>query len=882
MIRRVFISHTSEFTNYPAGKSFIDAAIAAVNRAEHVPCDMRYFTSRDKKSAAYCQEKVRECDLYVGVIGFRYGSPVRDRPEVSYTELEFEAASDDPAKLRLVFLLDENATVPGWFTKDHEFGKRQETFRKRIQDAGIIYAQFRDTSQLELLIYQALVEHVQFTPPASGQETIEWPEGKSPYPGLEWFDEGYAPLYFGREREVDEVIAKMSEQQGRFLLISGASGSGKSSLVAAGLWHALIKDGRLPESEKWRWLRLTPGGDSRGLFASLASGLNQAFPKISTRADDLATRLAKGITTIGAILARHLSADQEVLLFVDQLEELFTQGFKNEDIQHFLSQLIDAAQDPRNRMRVVCTVRSEFIGKLEETEEVLHLLNAGYNYHVGPVSVTALKAMIEQPANVTGYEFEENLVDRLIDEAGKEPGSLPLVAYALKQLFERRVGCMFTHEAYQAMGGIAGAIGTKADEVLMKLGSEAGPAFDRVFAELVHPERDRPPTRKRVPLSVFQDDVGATRLIQQLAGQDCRVLVTSGEEKNVTVEVAHEKLFTAWPKLNGWIEESEEALRLIDYAEEAARRWHETGRHLQELWLRSRAENIQKAVDRFNKPPSPLLERMLRPQWMLIERLDDAGLSHEERLLIGKKLSEFGDPRPGVGLRPDGLPDIAWIEIPGGEIQLNDVNHVFEVKPFRLAKYPVTNVQFEAFITAEGGYQNSVWWEELDEVDHGPPAWEEVNCPRDLIYWDEAVGFCRWLSDRTGTSIRLPTEWEWQQAATGGDPTCEYPWGGNWDSTRCNSVESRLHRTSAVGVYPMGATKHGVMDMAGNVWEWCLNRYKQPERPEAVRLDAGNERVMRGGSWDCEPGKLCTSNRDWELTFDLDTNLGFRLVQDIP
>ena len=105
-IRRVFISHTSEFTKFPA-KPFIDYAVAAAIRAGCVPYDMGYFTARDEKPADYCKECVRKCEVYVGVIGFCYGSPVRDRPEISYTELEFEAAGESPPRIRLIFLLDE-------------------------------------------------------------------------------------------------------------------------------------------------------------------------------------------------------------------------------------------------------------------------------------------------------------------------------------------------------------------------------------------------------------------------------------------------------------------------------------------------------------------------------------------------------------------------------------------------------------------------------------------------------------------------------------------------------------------------------------------------------------------------------------------------------
>ena len=162
-------------------------------------------------------------------------------------------------------------------------------------------------------------------------------------------------------------------------------------------------------------------------------------------------------------------------------------------------------------------------------------------------------------------------------------------------------------------------------------------------------------------------------------------------------------------------------------------------------------------------------------------------------------------------------------------------------------------------------------------------SWQEANAPRETVSWFEAVAFCRWLSQQTGSKIRLPTEWEWQQAATGGDPTRKYPWSGEWDTSRCNSDESRLRRTTAVGMYPSGATKQGVLDMAGNVWEWCLNTYEHPEAPESLRIDESNTaRVLRGGSWHSRPVYLRVSYRNWNNA-DLRYNgIGFRLAQDIP
>ena len=882
--RRVFISHTSEFTKYPEKKSFIDAAIAAVNRAGDVPCDMGYFTARDEKPSDYCKKRVRECEVFVGVIGFCYGSPVRDRPDVSYTELEFEAASDSRAKTRLLFLLDPAALVPHQLFSDLKYGDRQDAFRKRIGDAGVMCKPFADVHELEKLIYQALVETGGSRTNTGEPQRINWPDGKSPYPGLLSFDQEYAPLFFGRDREVAEVIAKMCEPAGRFLIVSGASGSGKSSLVAAGLWQELIVKDRIPGSRTWEWLRIQPGDGKRSPFEALGWGLKQTSLQIAQRPETLADELAAESGNLGKLLFSKLTGDREFLLFVDQLEELFTTGFKAEDVRNFLKNLVTCASDKRNRLRVVATLRSEFIARLEESEAVLPLLNAGYNYHLGLVSPRVLQDTIEMPANATSYEFEPRLVDDILSEASQEPGALPLVAYALKQLFDRRRERTFTRKAYEEIGGVAGAIGRAADQVVEALDKETRGAFDKVFAELVHIERDRPPTRKRAALTAFKSDANANKLVNALEGQDCRVLVVGGDAREPSVQVAHEKLFTAWPNLNEWIDKGGEALRLIDYSEEAARRWEKGGDNPQELWMGTKAAEVSYVLRRFSKEATPVLERFLNPQQVLLNQLEHISLGHDRRALIGRILAEYRDTREGVELRGNGLPDIKWIDIPGGTVELEDVEGRFKVKPFRIAKYPVTNIQFQAFVDAEDGYRNVEWWKDIKRSEEpAEPSWREANSPRETLSWFEAVAFSKWLSKRTGLKIRLPTEWEWQLAATGGDPEREYPWLGGWDPAKCNSVESRLNRTTAVGIYPNGATAQGVHDMAGNVWEWCLNKYENSDHDEALKIDSDErgQRVMRGGSWYDFPVNLRSSTRNWSGAGYRNGGVGFRLAQDL-
>jgi hypothetical protein len=731
---------------------------------------------------------------------------------------------------------------------------------------------FADAHQLEMLIYQALkeAEEEKKRGPSSQQVRIDWTDNKSPYRGLQWFNQDYAPVFFGRDREVGELLAKMSEPEGRTLLVIGASGSGKSSVVAAGVWQAVIKGGRLPGSEQWVWHRIQPSDGDTPLDA-LARGLKEVF-KLGAR-----PRLTATGSTLRDLLSQQLSQGQELILFIDQFEELFTSGFNEPDIQDFLELLIGMAKETIYRLRVVATIRSEFLGKLETYDSTLNLLNSPYRYHLGPVSPRMLQEMIEKPAEATGYSFNPGLVERILQDTGQEPGNLALVEYALKQLFERRNGREFTVEAYEAIGGVVGAIATKANDVLSGSDEEVRSAFDTVFAELVHLERERPPTRRRAAVSTFSSNQAAQKLIDALAGQECRVLVTSGTGQEAIVEVAHEKLFTAWPKLKQWIDESGEALREIEHAEEEAGRWQKEGDNPQELWLESRAKKVLSAIERFGKRPSPVLSRFLRPQHLLLGQLLNPTLSHELRGLCGRILNEFDDPRAGVGLRPDGLPDILWIEISGGTVKLEKVDRVFKVEPFCIAKYQVTNIQFEAFPKAEDGYRNEEWWRDIEHHEAAQPSWQEANSPRETVSWYDAVAFCRWLSAKTGTSIRLPTEWEWQQAATGGDPTREYPWEGEWDTIRCNSYESRLNRTTAVGMYPQGATRQGALDMAGNVWEWCLNTYEDQD----LSITTAGRRVIRGGSWGILPVNLRVSNRNRFNAVNRTNYIGFRLAQDL-
>jgi hypothetical protein len=232
------------------------------------------------------------------------------------------------------------------------------------------------------------------------------------------------------------------------------------------------------------------------------------------------------------------------------------------------------------------------------------------------------------------------------------------------------------------------------------------------------------------------------------------------------------------------------------------------------------------------------------------------GRSAPVTALFGRALCLLGDPRPGVGLRADGMPDIAWSDpIPAGEFLFGDDSVTRTVgAAYRIARYPVTCAQFQAFTEAADGYRNADWWRNLHpearkQQGKGPgdPYFKFANHPREMVSWYEALAFCRWLSTKPGyeASVRLPTEVEWERAARGTDGR-KYPWGNEFESARCNTHESGIGQTSAVGLFPEGASPCGALDMSGNVWEWTLTEYTSRESSN-VSSDA--PRVLRGGSW---------------------------------
>ena len=283
---RVFLSHTSELREYPQDRSFVAAAERAVLRAGETVLDMAYFTAREDKPAAYCRQQMQGASVYVGVIGFRYGSPVKDEPKLSYTELEFQIATEQGLP-RLIFLLDEKAVLPlpQEFLSDSRYGKRQKAFRARVMDAGMTVQRVESASQLELLLFQALTQLRQQTEERieSGLERERQPADKPSVRRAKFVNPPpmTAPSWFQDRYVETRLIGDFLRDGGlRLLAVVGRGGVGKTAMVCRLL--KALEAGRLPddggELPVDAIVYLSPAGIHPISFPDLFADLTRVLP----------------------------------------------------------------------------------------------------------------------------------------------------------------------------------------------------------------------------------------------------------------------------------------------------------------------------------------------------------------------------------------------------------------------------------------------------------------------------------------------------------------------------------------------------------------------------------------------------------------------------
>jgi formylglycine-generating enzyme required for sulfatase activity len=240
--------------------------------------------------------------------------------------------------------------------------------------------------------------------------------------------------------------------------------------------------------------------------------------------------------------------------------------------------------------------------------------------------------------------------------------------------------------------------------------------------------------------------------------------------------------------------------------------------------------------------------------------------------------SEAGGPAD----LPECLRRIAWCDVPAGPFLYGENKKRRTVeRPCRIGKYPVTYEQFQAFVDAPDGFRNPQWWRGLHAdgltQQHGGPGkqrWPVANHPRERVSWYDAMAFCKWLSDKLGYVVTLPTEEQWEKAARGENGLI-YPYGDKFDSGKCNTGEGGPGQTTSVDRYPDGASPYGALDMSGNVWEWTLTDFASGGNDD---LGASARRVLRGGSWYSRDSSARAAFRGYYVPGDRDNSCGFRLA----
>ncbi|MCD6014638.1 MAG: transcriptional activator domain [Solirubrobacterales bacterium] len=392
-----------------------------------------------------------------------------------------------------------------------------------------------------------------------------------PFRGLAPFEAGQAEYFFGRERLVAALVARLVGSA--LLAVFGPSGSGKSSLLRAGLLPALA-NGVLPGSERWRQVLIRPGAHP---LAELGRALERLAPGQRENNDDpLAAALGS------------LAPDERLILAVDQFEELFTACRDEGERAGFAEALVSIADDPDQRAGVVLAIRADFYGRCADYRELSAQISAN-QVLVGPLTRDELRQAIELPAQRAGLRVEPALVSELIDDVADRPGGLPLLSTALLELWEARSGRTLRHASYVASGGVSGAVARLAERAYRGLSETQRERARAILLRLADAEQPTP-VRRRVALASLEaerdeDAAGALAALTESR------LVTVDED---TVEVAHEALLREWPRLRGWLEEDAEGRRLHQHLIQAAEEWEASGRDPAELY---RGARLASALD---------------------------------------------------------------------------------------------------------------------------------------------------------------------------------------------------------------------------------------------------------------------------------------------
>jgi WD40 repeat protein/DNA-binding SARP family transcriptional activator len=392
----------------------------------------------------------------------------------------------------------------------------------------------------------------------------------NPYKGLLPFEESDAGAFFGREALTQELISRLATD--RFLAVVGPSGSGKSSVVRAGLMPAL-RAGALPGSERWSIVEMLPGPHP---MIELETALLRIVPDPSVAVGLLEVLEHDELGMLRAIKRILPPGSDEIVVFVDQLEEVFTLGEDEARRARFLAGIRALVADPHARVRVVTTLRADFFDRPLSYPGFADLMRSSIEAVV-PLTADEIERAIVEPARRVGVELERGLLAAMLAETADEPGALPLLQYALTELFQRREGTTMTLDAYRTIGGVAGALSGRAEELYMGSTDTERTAARQLFLRLLTPGEGTEDVRRRVTrteiTSVDVDRNAMNRVVDRFGSSRLLSFDRDARSHQPTVEVAHEALLRSWPRLRGWVEGAREDVRMSRRLHIAAMEW---------------------------------------------------------------------------------------------------------------------------------------------------------------------------------------------------------------------------------------------------------------------------------------------------------------------
>jgi DNA-binding SARP family transcriptional activator len=435
-------------------------------------------------------------------------------------------------------------------------------------------------------IYQLVVEGLSddFPPIRTKFTSTELPmPGEPPFKGLQFFDVPDSELFFGREALTAKLVQRLQETN--FLsVIIGASGSGKSSLVRAGVVPAIWKGNNLfhgiPLTEQtagWKIHIITPNAHPLEALAIELTRDSESVTAATTLVDDL----SREPRSLYFFLTRQFQATPcRTLLVVDQFEELFTLCRDDFEREAFIDNLLMALNPPplalgeerkgEGNLTLVITLRADFYAYLALYPELRQVVAENQEY-IGPMTAEELRRAIEEPARRGHWEFEPGLVDLILRDVGDEPGALPLLSHALLETWKRRAGHTLTLKGYADAGGVHGAIAHTAESLYQTLSSDEQTITRNILLRLTEFGEGTEDTRRRASLKELVTQTEAAEDVRAALNRLAQArLITLSED---SAEVAHEALIREWPRLREWLSEDREGIILHRRLTEAAQEW---------------------------------------------------------------------------------------------------------------------------------------------------------------------------------------------------------------------------------------------------------------------------------------------------------------------